>query len=359
MENEEKIKHSFIESPIAKWFSIIVACVGLLGFIYDHFSENNPDLTFTIIKETSLLNNKANIPSIRILLDSIDIRETHSNISIYTIKVENEGKQHITKSMYDGNIQLILKQGEYISLPNITYASSIHIKPHFSDSSLLSNKKTLNLPCVPMDKDNVYLFDIIVLHSIDTIPTFIARGKISGQKEISVNRGINDKPSFMKITFGGGILANIVRLIVYFIFGNAIFVIILISIDKISKEINKYKLKIAVQKIISRHAVSKGVVEDIRTLKRSELRSIYKWINTTDEEATRRYAWLQRKLSENSKVIDRYTIEEGKIVKIMIEKGYLKKSQEQITINKSMQNDFKYIYKRLKKQNLLNLESLL
>ena len=97
MNNEEKRKNNFIESPLARWGSLLIALVGLLGFFYDHLIENNPNLTFTIVKETSLLNNKANIPSIHVLLDSIDISETNSNISLYTIKVENEGKNILQK----------------------------------------------------------------------------------------------------------------------------------------------------------------------------------------------------------------------------------------------------------------------
>ena len=175
----EATKNKITNSWIA-WVSLIITSCAFVGWAYDHFSDNNPNLTFTIVKEISLLNNKANIPSIHISLDSIDISETNSNLSIYTIKVENEGKQHITKDMYDGNIQLRAKRGEYISLPSITYVSSEHIKPHFDDSTLISEKCSLRIPCVPMDKNDVYLFDVILRHPIDTLPSFTVRGKITG-----------------------------------------------------------------------------------------------------------------------------------------------------------------------------------
>ena len=40
----------------------------------------------------------------------------------------------------------------------------------------------------------------------------------------------------------------------------------------------------------------------------------------------------------------------------MIQKGYLTISNEKIIINKSMQNDFIFVYKQLKEQKVLDLD---
>ena len=358
MNNEENHRKSFIESPFIKWFSMAIAFFGFCWICYDHIVENDPNLTFTIVKEISLLNNKANIPSIHILLDSIDISKTNSNLSIYTIKVENEGKQHISKDMYDGNIRLLLNKGEYISLPAITYASSTHIKPHFEDSTLIIDKNILKIPCVPMDKDNVYLFDVILRHPIDTLPSFSVHGKITGQKEINIYRGINDTQSFWRTTFGGGFLVNIVRILAYFLAGCVLIVIISTIIEKLILKIRKYKLCNAINKIVSRHSIQEQVVNDFKNLQKSELRLMYQWINTTDEEASRRYVYLQNKLKSRLSKMDLSIYgEENRIISQMAEKGYLSLMDQNIEINKSMQNDFKYIYKKLKKHNILNLDS--
>lgn len=360
MNNEENHRNSFIESPFVKWFSIVVAFLGFCWVCYDHIVENNPNLTFTIVKEISLLNNKANIPSIHILLDSIDISETNSNLSIYTIKVENEGKQHITKNMYDGNIHLMLKHGEYISLPAITYVSSAHIKQHFVDSSLLSDKRTLNIPCVPMDKDDIYLFDVILRHPIDTLPSFFASGKITGQKEINVCCGINDKPSFWKTTFGGGFLVNIVRIIAYFILGIALLVSIVLLVEKINTICKKVKLHKTVDQIISSHPVNQQIVDDFNNTEESELRLIYKWINTTDDEASKNYARICKKnISKSGNMFKHIYIKERHVVNMMIQNGYLNISNGKMIINKSMQNDFLYVYKRLKELQILDLDKSL
>lgn len=353
--NKEKITNSWIA-----WVSLIITSFAFAGWAYDHFSDNNPNLTFTVIKEISLLNNKANIPSIHISLDSIDISETNSNLSIYTIKVENEGKQHITKDMYDGNIQLRLNRGEYISLPSITYVSSEHIKPHFEDITLISEKCSLRIPCIPMDKNDVYLFDVILRHPIDTLPTFSVRGKITGQKEISVVQEIKDHPSFWKTAFGGGFLVNIARTAGYFILGLAILISIIMLVDKITTFFQKVKLQKAIRNIISSHPINSQVADDFSILEESDLRIMYKWINTTDEEATKNYNRIRKKRTSKSKGINRYIyMEERRLVSAMIQKKYLNLLNGEIMINKSMKDDFMYVYKQLKEQKILNIDRML
>lgn len=356
MNNEDNHKNSFIESPFVKWLSITIALLGFCWVCYDHVIENNPNLTFTVVKEISLLNNKANIPSIHIFLDSVDISETNSNLSIYTIRVENNGKQHITRNMYDGNIHLVLKHGEYISLPAITYVSSEHIKQHFKDSTLLADKKTLNIPCVPMDKDDIYLFDIILRHPLDTFPSFFAQGKITGQKEINVESGIKDKPSFWETTLGGGLLVNVARIIIYFILGIALLVSIILLIDKIKTTFQKIKLQKAVRQVTMTHSVNQQIINDFNKLDVTDLRLMYKWINTTDEEASKNYIRIHKKKGSKYSMRRYMYMEERQVVKTMIQKGYLTISNGKIIINKSMQNDFIFVYKQLKEQKVLDLD---
>ena len=351
MNNEDNHKNSFIESPLARWGSFLIALVGLLGFFYDHLIENNPNLTFTIVKEISLLNNKANIPSIHILLDSIDISETNSNLSLYTIKVENEGKQHITKDMYDSNIRLVLKRGEYISLPTITYTSSPHIKPHFIDSTLIADKNKLNIPCISMDKNDKYLFDIIILHPIDSLPSFMADGKISGQKEISISREIKDKPSFWQIAFGGGLWVNIVRLLLYFIFGTALTILLAFLYDNIESAVIKKRKRNKIRKIVSEHVVKPKVTNDFMESGEGKIERMHGWLNSSDEKATKRYKKLKKSLQSNSTGMD-YFIKETdlQVAQYLIDNDYITLKDNTLSINKTMRNDFNYVYQRLKKE---------
>lgn len=97
MDDKQQHKYNIVDSPWVKWISVLIGFAGFIWVCYDHIVENSPKLTFTIVKEASLLNDEANIPSLQIVLDSINLRTAKSNISIYTIKIANEGKQHITK----------------------------------------------------------------------------------------------------------------------------------------------------------------------------------------------------------------------------------------------------------------------
>lgn len=352
MDDKQQHKYNIVDSPWVKWISVLIGFAGFIWICYDHIVENSPKLTFTIVKEASLLNDEANIPSLQIVLDSINIRTAKSNISIYTIKIANEGKQHITKNMYDENIQLSIKQGRYIGTPILSYASSPHISSYFTNKTLTSNEHILNLPNISMDKGDAYLLDVIIIHSIDTVPNFKIHGKITGQKEIIFTREVTKKASFWNITFGGGIWVNIVRLVFYFIFGVAVIVIIFLLVEKITSTYHKVKLQKSIQKITSRHRVNQQIIDDFNEFEMYDLMLMHQWLTISNEDATKKYLQIQKKCKSKTNSIKVYRFkQELEIVEQMIHKGYLNQSNENmLSINDSMKNDFIYVYKRLKKQ---------
>lgn len=355
--NNKEHKYNIIDSPWIKWISLLIGFAGFIWVCYDHVVENNPNLTFTIVKEASLLNDKANIPSLKIVLDSIDLRAANSNISIYTIKVVNDGKQHITKDMYDEDIRLSIKQGRYIGTPILSYASSPHISSYFTNKTITSNEHILILPNISMDKGDAYLLDVIIIHSIDTVPNFKIHGKITGQKEIIFTREITNKASFWNITFGGGIWVNIIRIVVYFIFGVAVIVIIFLFIEKITSAYHKVKLQKSIQKITSRHRVNQQIIDDFNEFEMYDLILMHQWLTINNEDATKKYIQLQKKCKSKTNSIKVYRYkQELDIVEQMIHKGYLNQSNENVlSINDAMKNDFIYVYKRLKKQKQFSL----
>lgn len=352
MDDKQQHKYNIVDSPWVKWISVLIGFAGFIWICYDHIVENSPKLTFTIVKEASLLNDEANIPSLQIVLDSINIRTAKSNISIYTIKIANEGKQHITKNMYDENIQLSIKQGRYIGTPILSYASSPHTSSYFTNKTLTSNEHILNLPNISMDKGDAYLLDVIIIHSIDTVPNFKIHGKITGQKEIIFTREVTKKASFWNITFGGGIWVNIVRLVFYFIFGVAVIVIIFLLVEKITSTYHKVKLQKSIQKITSRHRVNQQIIDDFNEFEMYDLMLMHQWLTISNEDATKKYLQIQKKCKSKTNSIKVYRFkQELEIVEQMIHKGYLNQSNENmLSINDSMKNDFIYVYKRLKKQ---------
>ncbi len=257
--------------------------------------------------------------------------------------------------MYDENIGLSIKQGKYIGTPILSYASSPHINSYFTNKTFTSNEHILNLPNVSMDRGDAYLLDVIIIHSIDTIPNFKIQGKITGQKEIVITREITNKASFWNITFGGGIWVNIVRLVSYFIFGIALIVIIVLLNEKITSACHKVKLQKSIQKITSHHLVDQQIINDFNKFEMFDLMLMHKWLTISDEEATKKYLLTQKKCKSRTNSIKVYRFrQELNIAEQMIQKGYLNRSNENvISINDSMKNDFIYVYKRLKKQQIL------
>lgn len=86
-----------------------------------------------------------------------------------------------------------------------------------------------------------------------------------------------------------------------------------------------------------------------------DLMLMHKWLTISDEEATKKYLLTQKKCKSRTNSIKVYRFrQELNIAEQMIQKGYLNRSNENvISINDSMKNDFIYVYKRLKKQQIL------
>lgn len=334
-----KITHSWIA-----WVSLAITSLAFIGWCYDHFSDNNPKLTFTIIKEISLLNEKANIPSIHILLDSIDIKETNSNISIYSIKIANEGKQHITSNMYDGEMRLLLKQGKLISKPIVVNASS-YINSHLTKDSMVVNDSILHLPCIPLDKDDSFVLDLIILHSNDNSPIFDVEGKISGQKNIFINRRLTNTISFMEKVYDGGFLVNFVRFIFFFVFGLNIIILLMYA-----KEIPLYICRRRKIRLILKGQVSEQIRQDFSIEDDITLRLIYHLISYSDEKASKEYNKIQKTLnsSKDAKAVLSQMPEEQRMIFHMVSSKYWIVSGDRVSIDKKLQREYKYLYKKYK-----------
>jgi hypothetical protein len=342
---KEKITHSWIT-----WVSFIITSCAFIGWCYDHFSDNNPKLTFTIVKEISLLNEKANIPSFHVLLDSIDIKETNSNISIYSIRIANEGKQHIITNMYDGNVLLLLKHGKLVSKPIIANASSLYINSHLQPSSIILNDSTLKLPCVPLDKDDSFVIDLIILHPNNEYPQFNIEGKISGQKELVINRKLITTTTFIDKAFGGGVWVNIVRWITFFFLG-CNFIIIYLVVKEIPSYIRKGRRTKIVNKITSKRSISQQVKQDFIIEDDEDIQLIYRLIFYPSDKATKEYKKIQEIMKSNSDPISSIAImtDEQRMMQHMVYAGYWNISGDDIVINKKLQREFKYLYKKYKK----------
>lgn len=343
---KNKLKHSWIA-----WFSLFITVIAFAGWCYDHFSDNNPKLTFTIIKKISLINEEADISSFHILLDSIDIRKNNSNISIYSIKVSNDGKQHITNNMYDGKLRLYLQQGKFINKPIIADYSSPHINSHLLNLSF-SNDSTLNLPFIPLDKNDYFILDLVILHSNDSLPLFDLDGKISGQKKLIVNRKLTNNTSFWEKVYDGGFWINLVRFILFFIFGCNIIIILLFLKEVPSYIRHQRKIK-RIRKITAGHSVSQQVKKDFFVEDDNTLQIMYRLITYSDKKASKEYNKIQKILSsnENGPTTISLMTDKQRMILHMTGRGYWNLSGDKVIINKELQKDFKYLYKNIKKKS--------
>ena len=188
-------------------FRCLLAILSLFGGIVTIYTiyaifikENAPKFEYEILSDVSIFNNTEDISSIRIFVDGIDVQKNNLNIKMFTVKMINNGDQHINHDSYDiCDFGLKVHGGYIIEQPTLIGASTDHIKDRYKELATKQDSLFLHMPYLPLDVDDYYILKYGILHDANSTPHFTPVGKISGQKKIEVTgvdnprslRGIN------------------------------------------------------------------------------------------------------------------------------------------------------------------------
>ena len=208
---------SVLEHSVAKWVIALTTVLGFCLAAIGLFLRYRPKFEYEIISKTDFLNSDESFSGLRVYLDSIDIQQTHLNISVFLVKIENKGSSPIRYVDYDeGGFGLRLKDGRLIDPPMIVGASTEHLTIRFQED-VSSNDSTIFIPRLPLDEGDFFTIKTTVLHQESSSPSFSAFGKVSGQKSIQINDVYDANPSLIKSVFKGDFLVQIIRGLLYFL----------------------------------------------------------------------------------------------------------------------------------------------
>ncbi len=356
-----QIKETLLPN-ITKWFLGIIAVLGFFFTIYIGFIRKTaPQFEYDIISSTDFFNNSESVTNIKILIDSTDVQVNNLNISTYIIKAENKGNAHITQKEYGvGFWGLKIINGELLESPVLLECSSEYLSQMFHVSDSMKGATLVPLPALPLDIDDYYIIKIIVLHNVDTLPSFQPEGKISGQKNIIINEAQPNKPNVFSLAFGGNWIVHIIRFVVYSIVFIIILSVIILFSEKFDEWKEKRKRKVIIKELSRRKNIQSFVKEDFINngdFFIEELNEIYQ---TSEEELTIKYQKSKRFI-ENKNAITKNNREQfykhqNRLTRInnYIDRGYLILSEEDsITFNREVKKSIKELYRIMETQGLL------
>lgn len=264
---EKNIKH-FLDRIWVRWFLALSSIFAIGWAIFEHYDTRNPNVRFEIVSEVRLFDGSEKVSSIHFFVDSLDVKEENLNVSIYTIRVVNNGRKHLGSADYEGKVfGISISNGKTLEKIYLNGASNGYIKEEFARHDTEIEDSLLLLPKVALDIDDWYEISITVLHVNGITPVLIPVGKLLGQKELSVCRSSqkDELPLWRQVLYGN-IWAHLIRLVLGFIVVVAFFLLLMMTSDGIDSLKKKRKSRRLLDLInMSRHIpefIKKDVMEN-------------------------------------------------------------------------------------------------
>ncbi|WP_411824673.1 hypothetical protein [Leptospira sp. 'Mane'] len=214
------------------------------GFFY----TRKPKLEFEIISKTSIIEVHEDLPKLKIYFKNKNILENKEKITLFVIRLINQGTVDINEGLYSTSspLGLIIKNGNLIEKPKVLGASRNLLINSFNNNVFSDNKIILDKMLI--NSQDALIFKILVLHKEDESPIINSEGEISGQDSIPViDSSTTTEKTFWEEVWDGNILIYIARWFFYTISLIMLFFLILLPITFISERIEVFRRK----KIIS------------------------------------------------------------------------------------------------------------
>ncbi len=229
---ESKFAWSFLGFLLALFFGAITIYLGFL-------KKDVPDLNYIIIANSSVLDVKENIGSLEVFYENESLSKLKKDLRFITFKVVNQGNAPILPNYYDLNDPIGFKiiDGVIADQPTLLEASNKYLK-----EKLIVKKNSNNIVVfsnVILEPNEYFEIKVLILHDIDKTPHIESFGKVALVNAIKIltDYSSQDKPSFIEVLFGGGLVSNILRLIIY----GMVFLFMIIGIIGVSEKISRMK----------------------------------------------------------------------------------------------------------------------
>jgi hypothetical protein len=334
----------------------VLALIGLFAAvitIYAFLQEKSVDVRYEIIANTNVLDFNADISKLEVSYDSTNLKQSNENLRIITIKIINNGKQHLFKEYLDNNdpLGLVISSGKIIEKPDLIQTSNDYLKRNIKLHNFTKNKLTFSQ--VILESAEFFVLKLLILHQKDEIPKINSFGKIAGQKNIEVVNSVDIKTekTFLLNVYEGNIWTQLLRLLSYFLIGVLIILIIVgISekIDTIREKKRKIKMVREFKKIKSyNYTRMDDAIFDKYKLQGSYSLKHLQILLKNEKDLNENYSELSRELKSKEfrrhRRIDNTNLrffyeDDWHLINDMISDGILYKENDKLSVNQPMKD---------------------
>lgn len=335
MGNEVK---DFVDRPFFKTLGWICTIASLLtGIYFALVYKRSAHFEYEIISKTLILNRNVDVPSIRIMIDSLDVQRDSLNISIIEMKISNTGQDHLRREDYDNStFGLEIINGRLLEKPEVSVFSSGYILKCCKEHSFGQDSTFISIPTIPLDSKDYYQLKLVVLHRIDEDLSFISHGKIIGQREICVleNRSMNEPLG--KRVFDENLWIHLLRFLIYLIIIISFIGTITFIVSQVDEKKNKKKRKKLIQKLRSNKQLDDEIVNDFQTMSFKDFNRMIDLLKLSESELYNKYkASINYTRNERNRKNDYlWNMHHARFstIKMMLEKGYIKIEENRLKV---------------------------
>ena len=350
-------KITFADKPWIKNSAWAIAVISLAVTIYvSFFYQKSCRLEYEILSNTSVLNKNVELSSIRIIVDSVDVQQSNSNISIIELLVSNSGKNHLRREDYDSSkFGLLIHGGTLLEKPELLSASTTHIRNCVNEYNFYHDSTFVNVPILPLDSKDFYKLKLVVLHDNNQSLSFIPYGKIIGQKEIYVIDSIVVKESFLSKVLQGSFWVHLCRFVSYLMIISTLIVMLIAISDSVS---NRKKKKL-IRNAYSNREIDKEVIDDYVKFGCFSLLEIKDYLSMNEKDLYRKYqsslTYIGNQNNKRNFEQWDFHMSRADLIKHLLRVGYLKMDENTIVADKKKKKSVNLLVDYIR-QNGLNID---
>jgi hypothetical protein len=168
---------------IAASISLFVAIATIYVFFWP---QNKSEITLKLLSQNKILEVSDAVADLRLLYKDNDLRLTKQNLMLYTVKLENTGKENILMDAYDERDMpgIRVSNGNILESPALLETSSQYLKDRVS--LIVESENTIRLKPVILEAGEFFVFKFAVLFAERNAPSITTIGKIAGVSHIPV-----------------------------------------------------------------------------------------------------------------------------------------------------------------------------
>lgn len=229
-------------------FFTIVGLFASVITIYSAFTSNansRSEIVFRVISESKVLDVKQQVNNLEIFYENNSLSEEGKELRIVVVRVLNEGDGSLLLNHYDPNapVGISVKDGVFAEKPIIINSSDEYLEE--AVQFVYDGGSKVELTPFILDGGNYFDLQLLLMHGVDEIPEVNIFGKIAGYNDLVLlyNLPQEDDRTFLNIIFGGGFLANLVRVFAYGFAFLSLLILFVIIVEYFKSSVKKFKKK--------------------------------------------------------------------------------------------------------------------